>query len=75
MQLTTKLKEIAPELGLEWNWDFVVKIIEECTISLAENEEDPCELIDTKLHMDYSLVPQWLVTRQEVLDNVNRQSF
>jgi len=75
MQLTTKLREIASEQGLDWNWDFVVKVVEECTISLSENEEDPCELIDTKLHMDYSLVPQWLVPRQEVLDNVNRQSF
>lgn len=75
MQLTTKLKEIAPQLGLHWNWDFVVKIIEECTISLHEDEINPCELIDTKLHMDYSMVPQWLVSEKEVLYNVNRQSF
>jgi len=75
MQLTTKLKEIAPQLGLHWNWDFVVKIIEECTISLHEDKIHPCELTDTKLHMDYSLVPQWLIKKQQVLNLINTEYF
>ena len=44
--------------------------IEECTISLHENEKEPCKLEDTKLYMDYSLVKPWLVKSDIVLERV-----
>jgi hypothetical protein len=70
MNCTTVLKDIANELDLGWGNDFNVKVIEECTISLHENEKEPCKLEDTKLHMDYSLVKPWLVKSDIVLERV-----
>ena len=70
MNCTTVLKDIANELDLGWGNDFNVKVIEECTISLHENEKEPCKLEDTKLHMDYSLVKPWLVKSNTVLERV-----
>ena len=67
MQCTTALKEIAEELDLEWGNKFTVNVIEECTISLQENQADPCRLEDTTLYMDYELIKPWLVKTEKVL--------
>jgi len=67
MQCTTALKEIAEELDLEWGNKFTVNVIEECTISLQENQADPCRLEDTTLYMDYKLIKPWLVKTEKVL--------
>jgi hypothetical protein len=70
MNCTTVLKDIANELDLGWGNTFNVKVIEECTISLHENEKEPCKLEDTKLYMDCSLVKPWLVKSDIVLERV-----
>ena len=52
---------------LEWGNKFTVNVIEECTISLQENQADPCRLEDTTLYMDYELIKPWLVKTEKVL--------
>lgn len=70
MQCTTALREIADELQLDWGNRFTVNVIEECTISLHENEYEPVRLEDTRLHMDYALVKPWLISRNLVLERL-----
>ena len=70
MQCTTKLREICFEKKRQWNWDFVVRVIEDSTISLHHNQTEPCLLKDTTLYMNYAEVKPWLISSSEVLDNV-----
>lgn len=74
MQCATALREIAEELDLDWGNKFTVQVIEECTISLSQNEKDPCRLEDTTLYMDYELIKPWLVKQQNVLELINEDS-
>ena len=67
MQCTTALREIAEELNLGWGNEFTVNVIEECTISLHDNETDACRLEDTTMYMDYNLVKPWLIKTEQVL--------
>ena len=70
MQCTSKLREICLDKGREWNWDFVVRVIEDCTISLHHNQTEPCSLADTTLYMTYEEVKPWLISSEELLRNV-----
>jgi len=73
MQCTTKLKEICYEEKLDWCNNFIVKVIEECTIS--QNNENgimkECQLKDTTMFMDYTLVKPWLISLEEAINNVD----
>ena len=70
MQCTTKLREICLDKGRQCNWDFVVRVIEDCTISLHHTQTEPCLLEDTTLYMNYDEIKPWLINSLEVLDNV-----
>ena len=70
MQCTTKLREICLDKGRQWNWDFVVRVIENCTISLHHTQTEPCLLEDTTLYMTYEDVNPWLISGEELLRNV-----
>lgn len=72
MKLATDLKNISDALDKDWNNDFKVKVIEECTISLSKDEETPCRLEETNLYMTYDLVRPWLINRDQVLEKIKQ---
>jgi hypothetical protein len=71
MQTTTKLKEICEEEHRSWCNDFIVKVVEECTLSINKDGSAPCRLEDTVLGMSYELSKPWLISGVEVLDYVH----